>query len=135
MRSILALAAAAAIAGPVASAPQTAPAIVYFSADSDQIEVSSRAGLDATVDQYRRGGAQQVVLAGHADSREGSPEYAVGLSQRRASNVREYLVSRGVPAGVITTQAFGQTRPAVETAEPEPANRRVEVTFGPGSGW
>ena len=135
MRFIPALAAAALIAGPALSAPQTAPAIVYFGPDSDQIDASSRARLDATVDQYRRGGSQQVILAGHAEPPEGSREYTVGLSQRRANNVREYLVSHGVPAGVITTQAFGQSRPAIETSEPNAANRRVEVTFGPGSGW
>ena len=37
----------------------------------------------------------------------------------------------------ITTEAFGESRPLVETADGvrEPQNRRVEITFGPGSGW
>lgn len=135
MRFILALAAAAVIAGPVAAAPQQAPAIVYFAADSDALSADARARLDGAAAQYRKGGSQQLVLAGHAGSDEGSREYTVGLSQRRANAVRDYLTSLGVPAGAMTTQAFGQSRPAVETAEPEPVNRRVEVTFGPGSGW
>ncbi|MEA3048644.1 MAG: OmpA-OmpF porin, family, partial [Sphingomonadales bacterium] len=39
--------------------------------------------------------------------------------------------------GVMTTQAFGESRPLVETADGvrEPQNRRVEITYGPGSGW
>ena len=134
MRFILALAAAAVLAGPVAAAPQTAPTIVRFGLDSDELDAASRARLDQTAEQYRRGGSQQVVLAGHAGRAEGSPEYTVGLSQRRANTVRDYLVTLGVPPGVMTTQAFGQSRPAVE-AGPDAANRRVEVTFGPGSGW
>lgn len=135
MRFIAALAVAAVFAGPVAAAPQMAPVIVYFDAKSDALVPSARELLDATVAQYRQHAGQQVILAGHADPHEGSSAQGVGLSQRRANAVRDYLVSRGVPAGVMTTQAFGQARPAVEVAGPDPANRRVEITFGPGSGW
>lgn len=135
MRFILALAAAAAIAGPVAAAPQQAPAIVYFAADSDALTADGRTRLDGAAEQYRKGGLEEVILAGHADPHEGSRDYTVGLSQRRANTVREYLASAGVPSRVMTTQAFGQSRPAVETSGPEAGNRRVEITFGSGSGW
>lgn len=135
MRFILALAAAAVLSGSVAAAPQQAPAMVYFGADSDELDAPGRARLDATAESYRRAVGQQVIIAGHADTHEGSREYTVGLSQRRANAVRNYLAERGVPHGVMTTQAFGQARPAVETTKAEAGNRRVEVTFGPGSGW
>ena len=48
-----------------------------------------------------------------------------------------FLISGGIPAGVITTQAFGAERPLVlaDKGVPEPLNRRVEITMGPGSGW
>jgi outer membrane protein OmpA-like peptidoglycan-associated protein len=60
----------------------------------------------------------------------------VGLSQRRADSVRSYLAGRGIPDGSIATEAFGESRPLVETADGvrEPQNRRVEITFGPGAG-
>lgn len=135
MRFIAVLAAAAVIAGPVAAAPQMTPVIVYFNAKSDALVPSAQELLDAAVAQYRQHGAGMVILAGHADPHEGSSTQGVGLSQRRANAVRDYLASQGVPGGVMTTQAFGQSRPAVEVDEPEPANRRVEITFGPGSGW
>ena len=134
MRIILALAAAVVLAGPVAAAPQAAPATIHFELDSDELDAPGRARLDQTADQYRRGGSQQVIIAGHGGRDEGSPEYTVGLSQRRANNVRDYLVTLGVPPGAMTTQAFGQSRPVAD-AGPDAANRRVEVTFGPGSGW
>jgi outer membrane protein OmpA-like peptidoglycan-associated protein len=58
------------------------------------------------------------------------------LSQRRNATVRAYLESKGVPGGVISTEAFGETAPLVQTADGvrEAQNRRVEVTYGPGSG-
>lgn len=135
MRFIAALAVAAVIAGPVSAAPQMSPVMIYFEAKSDVLIPSAREILDATAAQYRRLGAQHVILAGHADPYEGSSAQGVGLSQRRANAVRDYLASQGVPGGVMTTQAFGVSRPAVQDAEPNPVNRRVEITFGPGSGW
>jgi OOP family OmpA-OmpF porin len=75
------------------------------------------------------------MLAGHAD-KSGSPQYNVGLSERRNASVRAYLTSKGIPDGVITSEAFGESRPRVETADGvrELQNRRVEITYGPGSG-
>lgn len=112
------------------------PWIVYFGWDEDTLTDDARATLNQVAETYRRTGTAQVVLAGHAD-RSGSAGYNVGLSQRRANNVRDYLAANGVSGGAITTQAFGESRPAVDTADGvrEPQNRRVEITFGPGSGW
>jgi outer membrane protein OmpA-like peptidoglycan-associated protein len=109
---------------------------VYFDWDQDTLRDDARRTLDQVAQAYAAGGRPQVVLAGHAD-RSGSATYNVGLSQRRANNTRDYLASRGVSAGSMTTQAFGESRPAVETADGvrEPDNRRVEITFGPGSGF
>jgi len=47
------------------------------------------------------------------------------------------LIQKGVPAAAIQTVGRGQTNPLVPTADGvrEPQNRRVEITFGPGSGW
>jgi OOP family OmpA-OmpF porin len=76
-----------------------------------------------------------VMLAGHTD-RSGTPKYNMGLAQRRADSVKAYLGGRGIPAARMTTQAFGETKPRVPTADGvrEAQNRRVEVTYGPGSG-
>jgi outer membrane protein OmpA-like peptidoglycan-associated protein len=75
------------------------------------------------------------MLAGHTD-RAGSNKYNEGLAERRNTAVRTYLTGRGIPTGRITGQAFGETNPRVPTADGvrEAQNRRVEVTYGPGSG-
>jgi len=76
------------------------------------------------------------MVAGHADS-SGAARYNQALSQRRADNVRGYLTTRGIADGAISTQAFGETQNRVPTADGvrEPQNRRVEITYGPGSGF
>ncbi|HEX8653863.1 MAG TPA: OmpA family protein [Allosphingosinicella sp.] len=121
---------------PGETCPSIGPFIVFFDWDRDEITPQAAGILDNAAEQYRATGNAQVVLAGHAD-RSGSDQYNVGLSQRRAENVRQYLAGRGVAEGVMRTEAFGESRPAVETADGvrEPQNRRVEITFGPGSGW
>lgn len=112
------------------------PFMVFFDWDKDEITPQASAILDNAASAYQNCGQAQVMIAGHAD-RSGSDQYNVGLSQRRAANVRSYLAGRGIPDGVMTTEAFGESRPLVETADGvrEPQNRRVEITFGPGSGW
>jgi outer membrane protein OmpA-like peptidoglycan-associated protein/opacity protein-like surface antigen len=112
------------------------PFMVFFDWDKDDITPQAAAILDNAASAYQTCGQAQVMIAGHAD-RSGSDQYNVGLSQRRAANVRSYLAGRGIPDGVMTTEAFGESRPLVETADGvrEPQNRRVEITYGPGSGW
>ncbi|MFM9828640.1 MAG: OmpA family protein, partial [Sphingomonas sp.] len=91
--------------------------------------------LDNAVAAYGNCGNAQVMLAGHAD-RSGSVQYNVGLSQRRANAVKAYMAAHSIPEGVITTQAFGEGQPRVQTADGvrEVQNRRVEINYGPGSG-
>jgi outer membrane protein OmpA-like peptidoglycan-associated protein/opacity protein-like surface antigen len=111
------------------------PYIVFFEWDKSNITPEASGILDNAVSAYQNCGNAQVMLAGHAD-RSGSATYNVGLSQRRADSVRAYLTGRGIPDGVISSEAFGESRPRVATADGvrELQNRRVEITYGPGSG-
>lgn len=112
------------------------PFMIFFDSGADEITPQGAAILDNTASAYQTCGQAQVMIAGHTD-RNGSDDYNIGLSQRMAANVRSYLAGRGIPDGVITTEAYGESRPMVETADGvrEPQNRRVEIAFGPGSGW
>ncbi|RSY03077.1 OmpA family protein, partial [Sphingomonas koreensis] len=111
------------------------PYIVFFEWDKSDITPEAAGILDNAISQYQTCGNAQVMLAGHAD-RSGSASYNVGLSQRRADSVKAYLTGRGIADGTISTEAFGESRPRVETADGvrELQNRRVEITYGPGSG-
>ncbi len=123
--------------GTSGQAPRTpASFIVYFDNDRDVITPAAAAILDNAVAAWRRLGnaSARVIVAGHTDSRA-SDAYNAALSQRMADNVRTYLVGHGIPGGVIATEAFGESRPLVETIDGvrELQNRRVEVRFGPGA--
>ncbi|HMO67683.1 MAG TPA: OmpA family protein, partial [Novosphingobium sp.] len=91
--------------------------------------------LDSAVSAYSNCNRVPVMIAGYTD-RSGSTRYNQGLSERRATAVRGYMVSRGVSDGSITSQGFGESNNRVPTADGvrELQNRRVEITYGPGSG-
>jgi peptidoglycan-associated lipoprotein len=58
-----------------------------------------------------------VTIEGNADER-GTREYNLALGARRATTVKEYLVSLGVGANRLTTMSFGKERPVcVESNE------------------
>ena len=111
------------------------PYIVFFDWDKSNLRPDAAGVLDNAVAQYANCGNAKVMLAGHAD-KSGTATYNVGLSQRRNATVRAYLESQGVSGGAISTEAFGESAPLVQTADGvrEVQNRRVEVSYGPGSG-
>lgn len=124
---------------PPAPAPTVAcnkgPYIVFFEWDRSDITPEAATVLDNAASAYRNCGTASVMLAGHTDT-SGTMTYNEGLANRRNMSVRSYLSGRGIPDGRITAQGFGETQLRVPTADGvrELQNRRVEVTYGPGSG-
>lgn len=111
------------------------PYIVFFDWDRDNITADAAATLDNAISAYANCGNTSVMIAGHAD-RSGRPTYNVGLSQRRANNVRGYMAARGVSEAAMAARAFGETVNRVPTPDGvrNDQNRRVEINYGPGSG-
>jgi outer membrane protein OmpA-like peptidoglycan-associated protein len=104
------------------------PYIVFFDWDSSAISADAVTVLDSTVASTSGCASSTIKVSGFAD-RSGSDRYNMGLSGRRADAVRDYLVSHGASANVVT-QAFGESNPRVPTADGvrELQNRRVEIT-------
>jgi hypothetical protein len=70
-----------------------------------------------------------MIVSGSSDA--GSPAANLRLSQRRASNVLQGLVARGIPVERFQLVAKGETDPAVPTSQgvSEERNRCVEITW------
>ena len=53
------------------------------------------------------------------------------LSQKRADNVMQYMISQGVNPNLVSAQGFGDADPVASNATPEgkAQNRRVELTL------
>lgn len=72
---------------------------------------------------------KKVEIGGHA-STEGSDDYNLDLSDRRAKSVMKWLVERGgVEAARLSAKGYGETKPLVipdDTEAERERNRRVE---------
>ena len=75
------------------------------------------------------------VAVGQAMRNEGITTN-VDLSSKRADNVVDYLIKKGVSPSLISAEGMGETNPIASnaTAEGRAQNRRIEVTLvGPGT--
>lgn len=75
-----------------------------------------------------------VVVEGHTDT-QGSEEFNLDLSEKRAESVRKYLVSQGVAEDRIRAKGVGFAEPVApnKTVEGRANNRRVEIIVKPPS--
>ena len=70
----------------------------------------------------------QMLVEGYTDS-VGSETSNQQLSEHRATSVRDYLTSAGIPAASVTAKGLGETLPVAtnDTASGRQQNRRVEL--------
>ena len=83
---------------------------VFFETDSSSLTPTATATLDKQAAWLNKYSNYRILMEGHADER-GTREYNIALGARRASVVVNYLVSRGVNPGRITSKSFGKERP------------------------
>ena len=83
---------------------------VYFDLDKSEIRDDARASLQKDATWLKRWTSTSITLEGHCDSR-GSAEYNLGLGSRRATAVKDYLVSLGIPGNRVTVISKGKEQP------------------------
>jgi peptidoglycan-associated lipoprotein len=113
-----------------ASAPGGVARVIYFDFDSSEIRPEFVSVISSHAHALARNASIRVRLEGHTDER-GSPEYNIGLGERRAQAVRRALMLQGVTEAQVSTVSYGEERPAV-TGQEEAAwakNRRVEFVY------
>lgn len=71
-----------------------------------------------------------VVVEGHTDN-TGSEKHNMKLSEQRAKNVLDFLVSQGIESSRLTSVGYGMTRPVGDnkTKEGRQKNRRVDLVI------
>lgn len=89
---------------------------VFFAYDSSDIAPEARDTLNRQAEWLNRYSNLAITIEGHSDER-GTREYNIALGDRRATAVKSYLVSMGVPASRINTISYGKERPAVVGAD------------------
>jgi outer membrane protein OmpA-like peptidoglycan-associated protein len=107
---------------------------VLFDFNKATLKPEARSQLAGVLQTVKEQPGAQTLIVGHTDG-IGSDAYNMGLSQRRAESVANYLVQNGVPRQSIRTEWHGKRQPIASnaTAEGRAQNRRVEITLSPGS--
>lgn len=82
----------------------------YFDYDKADIRSDARTALGQTADFLRKYPQVKVTIEGHCDER-GSTEYNLALGDRRATAVKQYLVSLGISADRMSTISYGKEKP------------------------
>lgn len=82
----------------------------YFDYDKAEIRPDAQEALRKTADFLKGYPQLRVTIEGHCDER-GSTEYNLALGDRRASAVKQYLVSLGIPGDRLNTVSFGKEKP------------------------
>ncbi|RQD56856.1 MAG: hypothetical protein D5R98_09540 [Desulfonatronovibrio sp. MSAO_Bac4] len=103
---------------------------VTFDFDSAQIKAEYRDILREAAEIIKGRGDKEVVVEGHTCN-IGPAEYNMGLSQRRAQSVADFLAEQGVSADRLETKGYGLTNPRFDnsTREGRSLNRRVEMNL------
>jgi len=101
-----------------------------FDFDKSVLRPDGRKSIDDAVAKLQGVDVEMVIATGHTDS-VGSDAYNQKLSERRAGAVKDYLVTKGIPAAKITTIGKGESQPVAtnKTAEGRQKNRRVDIEF------
>jgi outer membrane protein OmpA-like peptidoglycan-associated protein len=103
-----------------------------FETGKDIIRTHSYPSLNSLAQLLIKKANYGLRIDGHTDN-VGSDEKNLILSQKRAAAVKNYLVKKGVEAGKLETNGYGETRPIADnnTAAGRQKNRRVEmkITF------
>ena len=99
---------------------------VYFDFDQAAIREDARGLLTSNAECIRQAPANRVVnVEGHTDQ-EGTEEYNIALSERRAQSVADYLARLGTDPAKMQVVPKGETEPS---GLGDDKDRRVEFKW------
>jgi len=102
---------------------------IQFDFDKDAIKPESKPTLDEIAKLLTSKPDLKIKIIGHTDN-QGTPEYNLDLSQRRAANVAATLAAGyGIDIARLTAEGAGLSQPIApnDTDEGQAKNRRVEL--------
>jgi outer membrane protein OmpA-like peptidoglycan-associated protein len=101
---------------------------VHFDFDRYTLRPEATRVLDEAVAAMKQDATLRLQLEGHTCN-IGTAEYNLALGDRRANAVRDYLISRGIATGRLSTISYGEERPKYDNAREETRrlNRRAAL--------
>lgn len=85
---------------------------VYFDINEDILSENSRQILFEQAGWIKNHPYYKIIIEGHGDDR-GTREYNIALGERRAFEVKKYLIANGIDSKKISTISYGKENPEV----------------------
>jgi outer membrane protein OmpA-like peptidoglycan-associated protein len=103
---------------------------VLFDVDEATLKAGATQSLSRLIAFLKEYPDRQVLVEGHTDS-TGTEQYNLGLSQRRAESVVQFLSLNGITPDRAIARGYGKAYPVAgnETAAGRQRNRRVEIVI------
>ncbi|HEY8698525.1 MAG TPA: OmpA family protein [Rhizomicrobium sp.] len=107
--------------------------IVFFDFNKSNLTSEAQNVVAEAVKTAKQAGAVRILITGHTDT-VGSDSYNQGLSERRATAVKDEMVREGLAENEIETVGKSFHDPLVPTGPGvrEPQNRRAVIDLGNG---
>jgi peptidoglycan-associated lipoprotein len=83
---------------------------IFFAFDQYTLSTEAMMILEASARVMKEHSGLVYVIEGHCDDR-GTVEYNLALGEKRAQEVRDYLMTLGLPASQLRLTSYGEERP------------------------
>lgn len=83
---------------------------IYFDLDQSVPRPTDNPVIEKNVNWLIAHPNEKVILEGHGDNR-GTNEYNLVLGEKRATSVKNYMVTLGIDASRLTVVSYGEERP------------------------
>ncbi|MEM9708523.1 MAG: OmpA family protein [Pseudomonadota bacterium] len=106
---------------------------VLFAVDQHTLTPDGEVVLASQANWLTQNNEYTAVIEGHADE-QGTRDYNLALSARRAASVQNFLIAQGVAPARLRTVAFGKERPIAICSEEScyTQNRRAVTKLAAG---
>jgi outer membrane protein OmpA-like peptidoglycan-associated protein len=106
---------------------------LLFDFDSDVLRTPARENLQSFAKSLDKYPGTNVLVVGHTDA-QGTDDYNMSLSSKRAAAAENYLVSQGVTRARLRSAGRGEAEPLAtnDTDDGRQKNRRVEIAIYAG---
>lgn len=103
---------------------------ILFATDSYAIQPVGKTNIESLAKILNKYSDTNILIEGDTDD-QGTDEYNLKLSERRAQAVADYLKGQSVVGSRISTVGLGESNPVTpnETASGRQQNRRVEIAI------
>ena len=101
---------------------------IFFDFDKAELKEASFPELNRIIEMMNKNPETKISVEGHTDN-IGTVAYNIGLSERRATAVVNYLTKKGIAAERMKAVGWGKSKPIVsndDETEGRELNRRVE---------